>query len=203
MEGHKFIYVISVGCGSKEYLTIKAEKTVKNMDILIGHSRFGNLFDVPFIGLKNLSTDLDEVIKRYWGKKIGILVSGDAGFFSLAKTVYKRYKPYIKEVIPGISSFQLLFAKLKRGYEDVEFLSAHSKSSLKTDNLPNKSFILLCGKNGLPETIKASEVFKNFDIFAGCNLSLKDEGIFKIETEEDLDKLKQCKLCILFFERKA
>ncbi|WP_025209378.1 cobalt-precorrin-7 (C(5))-methyltransferase [Hippea sp. KM1] len=201
MEGHRFIYIISAGCGSEDYLTIKAKKTAKEMDVLIGHKRFKSLFDAPFVELKNLSDHLDELIRQYWGKRIGVVVSGDAGFFSLAKTIYKRYDPYIAEVIPGISSFQLLFAKLKRGYEEVGFFSAHSQNPISL-SLPKESFVLLCGKNKTEILDAWRDLSKDFDIFAGCNLSLNDERVFKLKTEKDIEALNECKLCILFFERK-
>jgi precorrin-6y C5,15-methyltransferase (decarboxylating) CbiE subunit len=55
-------------------------------------------------------------------------VSGDPGFFSYAKLIIDKIGIENCEVIPGISSVQLAFAKIGRTWNDACFMSLHGRT---------------------------------------------------------------------------
>ncbi len=78
------ITIISMGPGGKEYLTPpQAYEALKQADILIGSDKLKILYKefeifVPTKILEGTKTLINENIE----KKIGVLVTGDAGFYS-------------------------------------------------------------------------------------------------------------------------
>ncbi|UOD34939.1 precorrin-6y C5,15-methyltransferase (decarboxylating) subunit CbiE [Deferribacteraceae bacterium V6Fe1] len=197
---NKNIYIISAGCGNKDYLTVKALKTAEKVDFLIGAERFKNLFsENRYVVLKNTVKDAIEILSNEQSRIIGVVVSGDAGFFSLSKLLYARFKERIIEVIPGISSIQLGMARLFKSYDNVEFLSFHGKEIPFEEFEKKLEFCLHYNKNlyiisdynhkifdFLP---KLNNILANFQIYILNNLGLPDESIYKIESLQDINKL--------------
>lgn len=143
----KNLYIISTGIGDFDLISKKGEKVIMEMDILTGYPQLKKRdFGKPFYETKNIE-ELKEIISKFDGKKIGILVSGDAGFFSFAKKIYKELKDSIAGVIPSVSTFQYALAKIFETYEDVHFFSLHSNDNLEElknmMTIHNKIFILL------------------------------------------------------------
>ena len=62
---------------------------------------------------------LEELEKGSPGRRIALVVSGDPGFYSLAKKVIGRFGRDSVEVIPGILSLQILSARLGRSWVNV------------------------------------------------------------------------------------
>ncbi len=207
-EKHKkFIWIISAGLGIRDYLTFKAYNTAEKMDLLVGSRRFSTLFEHKnYIVLNNFSKDLDDIIMEHSDKKIGIVVSGDAGFYSLAKLIYKKYADNIAEVIPGISSFSMAFAKLKDSYENYSFYSLHSNSAdLDSVDFKHKErIVVLCGSVYTPKAILDEKrwLLNKFDVFVGCNLSLENEKIKQVKNLGDVDFLGKCGLSVMILKGK-
>lgn len=56
-----------------------------------------------------------------------VLATGDPGIASLAQPVIGRFGRESCEVIPGISSVQVAFARLALGWQDARIITAHSR----------------------------------------------------------------------------
>lgn len=129
-EGSKMnrnIYIISTGIGGLDLLTKKGENLIRDMDILAGYPQLKNCdFGKPFYETKNIE-ELKALSSMFSDGKIGVLVSGDAGFYSFAKKIYIELKDQIADVVPGVSTFQYALAKIFETYEDVKFYSLHSQ----------------------------------------------------------------------------
>lgn len=144
---NKNLYIISTGIGDFDLISKKGEKLIMEMDILAGYPQLKKRdFGKPFYDTKNI-VELKEIIAKFNDKKIGILVSGDTGFFSFAKKIYTELKDRIADVIPGVSTFQYALAKIFETYEDVLFFSLHSNDNLEElkniMTIHKKIFILL------------------------------------------------------------
>jgi len=125
------ISIVSLGPGDIRYLTQKALEVLDSADIIVGFKGLKlDLFGDKFHALKTLD-DLKAVLSRYESDKIAVVVSGDAGFFSFAKNLYEEFKDSISVVVPGVSSFQYAFGLMKKGYEDVHFVSFHGRAYKK------------------------------------------------------------------------
>ena len=56
-----------------------------------------------------------------------VMVSGDPGYYSLLDALRRGFPQEAIQVIPGISSFQLAFARLALPWHEAELLSFHGR----------------------------------------------------------------------------
>jgi len=174
------ITIISVGPGAKDLITIRGQKAIEEQDVIIG---FRESLDT-FAKGKNtvcpdrMRTGTIEYIENHPGQKIGVLVSGDAGFFSLAKFIIQRFGRDCVEVIPGVSSVSAGFAKIKNSWQDFGFRSVKQEENDLSDL--TKDTILLCDRKNTPEQILKNnpELKNSFDITVMKDISLETEQIF-------------------------
>jgi precorrin-6Y C5,15-methyltransferase (decarboxylating) len=125
------ITVVGIGPGSDGFLVPAAKDAIAGAKILAGAPRHL----VPFNGsgkiLLPMEGELDSFLdvlaeKRHCGKTV-LLLSGDPCLFSLLGKITARFSPDEYEVIPGVSSFQLLFAKLGIQWNGTEIASLHGR----------------------------------------------------------------------------
>jgi len=191
------IYIVGIGPGNSEYITIKAYNTVKNSDVVIGSKRALENFEINGKTLeltKNLKSELYEFLKKYKetdsNKTVSILSTGDPCFSGLLKTVmdFDFLKKEDIEVISGISSVQYAASKLKVSSEDYRILTLHGKEE-------NLKKLLECVKNNekvifLPNNLKNdleylinNGISKEKEAFVLENLSYENERIINDKLE--------------------
>ena len=120
--------IVGCGPGSREYLTRAAEKIVDEAEVVVGSPGLLALF--PEAGGEKLAVDgvyerLDMVEKISKQKKTVLLVTGDPGLHSMARLAIERLGRENCEVIPGISSVQLAFAKAGLVWDEARVMSYH------------------------------------------------------------------------------
>ncbi len=133
MEKRKKITIVGCGPGSASFLTEAARRAIAEASILAGAPHLLEMFATPvhericFGGDSGLDLEclLSAVSERSGEKRTAVLVSGDPGISSLARPVLKKFGKDACEVIPGISSVQLAFARLGLDWTDARILSAH------------------------------------------------------------------------------
>jgi precorrin-2 methylase len=108
--------VVGLGPGSPEYLLPLARQVIEEAETLAGGRRHLAPFEggkKKLIFLENgLESLLDAVDSRRESERIALLLSGDPCIFSLLGRIAARFSPGDYEVVPGLSSFQLLFTPL-------------------------------------------------------------------------------------------
>jgi len=130
-------YIVGIGPGSKEYLTLKAVNTVESSDIVIGSKRALNLFEdikthKVYLNANNIKEMIEYGIKKVnESLNVSILSTGDPGFSGLLKTVLKTTNNIEIEVIPGISSIQLCAARLQIPWDNADLITIHGKGVSK------------------------------------------------------------------------
>ncbi|HIQ38872.1 MAG TPA: cobalt-precorrin-7 (C(5))-methyltransferase [Methanothermococcus okinawensis] len=204
------IYIVGIGPGSREYLTLKAVETVKDADIVVGSRRALELFDIEedrgYILSKNIVEDLKKVIEysKKEKKSVVILSTGDPCFSGLLKTLlkYNIVNREDIEVIPGISSIQVAASKLKISWEDYHIVTLHGKEENRKVLLDlikdNKKVIFLPNKN-LKDDIEyliENGVDENKEIVICENLTYPKERIIECKLKDvlhlDLSYLVVC-----------
>jgi precorrin-6y C5,15-methyltransferase (decarboxylating) CbiE subunit len=123
------ISVIGIGPGSARFLTPAAREAVEASDLLVGGKNALALFpgEKP---RKRIDRNLEEVLeylRKNREKRIALLTSGDPGFFSILRYVTEAFPAEEIEVIPGISSLQLCFSKIREMWHDCRILSVHGR----------------------------------------------------------------------------
>ena len=128
----KKIIIVGCGPGAESYITPAAREAAQKADVLIVSRRLQDLF--PEIAAERIDsgTDIEGTIdtmaaRRDAGLQVVLLATGDPGIASLAQPVVKHFGRENCEVIPGISSVQVAFARLGVGWEDARIVSAHSR----------------------------------------------------------------------------
>ena len=135
------IFIIGIGPGAEEYLTIKAVECVKNCDYTVGSTRAIDLFsDVKntiAFNVKELVDKLEEGVDlAIDGNSVAILSTGDPGFSGVLNTVLrisdeKNFPKDNIEVIPGISSLQLAAAKNHIQWDNANVMTFHGRENIE------------------------------------------------------------------------
>ena len=130
---HNMIDVVSAGPGNEDLLTIQARKILDEAQVVFCARRNENLVAsadkrrplTPF------SAALEEMeTLRKSGLRIAVLLSGDAGLYSLLPVLEEHFGPDALRVSPGISSLQAFCARLCIPWQESRILSAHGRELL-------------------------------------------------------------------------
>ena len=201
-------YIIGVGPGTKEYLLPIALTQIKAADCLIGAKRilaeFRNLRKEEFSMEGNLGKIIPFVKAQKDKKKIAILVSGDSGLYSFLDTVSRKFKKDEYEVIPGISSMQLAFARIGESWQDAKILSLHGRSigNLATEVKRNPKVFLFTDPDFPPQKIAAYLIEKGMDKKRAVvceQLGYPEERVVDTSLKK-LTKMRDFKLCVMIIK---
>ena len=123
------VYLVGVGMGSPEAMTVGALEAIQSCPVLVGAPRLleswaGSHTCVPLIA----GADIAEYIDQQQEGPIGVLLSGDTGFYSGAKRLWALLGNHEVVTLPGISSLSYFCAKLHTDWQDVKIVSAHGRS---------------------------------------------------------------------------
>lgn len=186
IKGKKKIYLVGIGMGNLETMTLKAEKVIKTCDIIIGAKRM--VESLKSFNKKNfISYNYDEILnfieEHNEYENIVIAYSGDTSFYSGSKKMLEKLKKYDVELICGISSPVYFASKINKSLDDTKLISMHGKEeNIIYHILHNKKvFSLLGGKDSIKTLCKTLIFYKldNVNLYIGQNLSYKEEKIFK------------------------
>lgn len=183
------VSIIGIGTGI-DMMTNKASEKIQKAQILIGASRIIDLCNDNFdCSKKEIFKEYDfekikEITANYKDCEIAILVSGDTGFYSLADSLFDGLSDC--EVIPGISSVNSFFSKLKMSWQDAALISVHGRNNNIVDTVRrNKKTFVLTGNNiGDIADRLINAGYDDLPIFVGSNLDSKNEYIEKLKTSE-------------------
>ena len=121
------VTLIGCGCGM-ESLTVEAAVAVEQAELLIGADRLLAPWQGTTPCLEAVrAKDIAAAIENHSEKEICVLFSGDSGFYSGAGTLFSQLEGEAPVLLPGISSLQVLSARLKEPWQDWKLCSAHGK----------------------------------------------------------------------------
>ncbi len=193
----KKIYIVGIGMGNPNTITIKGKECICNSKVLIGAKRMVDSFVTETQQAKYAISPkeiLDLIGEHDDVDDISILMSGDVGFFSGAKKLRElindKYgsiegNESIKfEYIPGISSLSYFSSIIGSSWDDSKIISLHGRDDVDSAVVLNneKTFFLTDGgENTVKEICKRlvqaglGEAF----VYVGEKLSYEDENITK------------------------
>ena len=200
---------MGIGPGTAEYLLPIARKTVEACEVLIGGQRALDLFDdlaKETLIIKAQLAPLVDYLKKNRHRKIAVLVSGDPGFYSMLTFLSKHFPPEELEIIPGISSIQLAFARLKATWQDAGLASLHGRDlaildQLMAQGLPKLG--LLTDPDHSPQKIAAYLLNKGYTVkrVVVCqNLAYPDEQILVTTLGELINNTEKYLNCVMVIE---
>ncbi len=182
------ITIVSCGPGSPDYIPPIARKAIAAADMLVGAPRLLALFPEPDVPRHAVRTDISGLLETLAGtsqsKQIVVLVTGDAGLFSLSRSVIKRFGRACCHVIPGISSVQLAFARLGLEWADARIISLHQSIPAEAEPFaPYAKIALLAGGAQSLQWIREQwrqTPGRPHRIFIMEHLSLDSERIYEV-----------------------
>ncbi len=205
----KRINIIGCGPGSADYLTPIASKHARSMPILVGATRLLDLFPdfsgqkLPFTGTPALLNLLEST-----PGKIGVLVSGDTTYFSLAESIVKHFGIESCELIPGISSIQVALSRFGLKQNTTRIISAHANTpDIAPQTLNHEESILILGGNpkSRPWLLELIRQTANTHILHICiDLTLDSEQTITLNTPspETLTTYLEYSRLILLLQRR-
>ena len=187
------ILVLGVGPGAPEYLTQKARELAQSCHVLIGGERNLSMFQefalekIPLTG--SLETVIDYMKEHFGRKRIGVLVSGDPGLFSMLGVLRRHFPEEALDVVPGISALQYFFARLKLPWNDAVIVSLHGREEKELVPIIKGSSkaVIFTDKRWTPEAICSlllEEGVTGKKVFVGEKLSYPDERILAGKLED-------------------
>ena len=138
------IIVVGIGPGSPDYLLPIALKKIKNAKVLVGSARALSTYVQEGIKKYNITGDLTAVMtfieENLRSADVIVLVSGDPGYYSLLPALKRTFSTVEIEVIPGISSMQVAFSRIKIAWQEATLLSFHGRipSQEQIEYIPEK-----------------------------------------------------------------
>lgn len=111
---HK-VYVVGIGPGDFEQMTVKAARVLKESDVIIGYTVYIDLVREHLPGKEFLSTPMTKEADRCHmafseaqkGRTVSMICSGDAGVYGMAGPMYEigvKHPDIELEIVPGVTA---------------------------------------------------------------------------------------------------
>jgi len=190
------VTLVGTGCGDPGTMTEEVKRTLENADVVIGAPRLLEAVEgytkpesikVPEIKASMILRAIEDESEKVAGAdgncSVCVAYSGDSGFYSGTRSLL----PLLEEagieakVMPGISSIQVMAARLKRPWQDWKLVSAHGTDCDPVAEVMEgkEVFFLTGGALGPAELCsKLTEAgLGELKVWIGEKLSYKDEII--------------------------
>jgi cobalt-precorrin-7 (C5)-methyltransferase len=203
------IIICGCGPGSAELLTPAVYNAASKAEVLVGAPRLLALF--PEVGGERIAVgaDIEKVLAQIAearDKRVVVLVSGDPCLCSLAQPVLKRFGRGACEVIPGISSVQVAFARLGLDCLNARILSAHrALPDVNSESLADvDTLAILAGHAEAPAWIAGlcERLGAQRQLFLCENLTLENERVREL-TPAELRKANVSSLAIVIVAKRG
>ncbi|WP_019849767.1 bifunctional cobalt-precorrin-7 (C(5))-methyltransferase/cobalt-precorrin-6B (C(15))-methyltransferase [Desulfitobacterium sp. PCE1] len=188
------IQILGIGPGTRAWVSQAVEEMVHQSDVLVGGQRALKLFP-DFKGESyRVSGNLAETLKTLQrvlqqGKKASVLVSGDPGFYSLLPWLKREFPQEEIQVLPGLSSIQLAFARAGIPWQDAELLSVHGRPLNCLPLHLSRPLGVLTGGENSPQ--KIAEYYHTYDfnpqISLGNALTYPEERWLNTDAHQLMD----------------
>ncbi|MEQ8236527.1 MAG: precorrin-6y C5,15-methyltransferase (decarboxylating) subunit CbiE [Syntrophomonadaceae bacterium] len=205
------VKIVGTGPGDGRYITPLALDLIREAEVLVGGKRLLEQLAGPHQEQFAIASDLPAVLEfiesRRSQRKVVVLASGDPGLYSIAAYLAANMDPQYLEMIPGISSVQLMFARLKLPWQEVQILSLHGREGEGFEGRFARPGVtaLLTGGEWTPQEI-ASHLLKSglpdCPAAIGKDLSYPGEKIIRTslsELTEHSGDLSNC-VMVVFYE---
>jgi precorrin-6Y C5,15-methyltransferase (decarboxylating) len=199
-------------------MTGQAVSALRNARVVLGGGRVleaigrdtgARLVELPADGMVGAVTGMLENEMRLGD--VTLAVSGDPGFYSLAKRVMARFGRDEVTLIPGVSCLQMMAARLRKSWAGVSSVTLHGRARGDIDSVAAKllsspALVVLFGDPGkISEDIGrlcADERIKRASAALGWDLGLPGERITEAASLGEIDaEARGGRLAVLWLEK--
>lgn len=186
------VNIIGIGPGNPDLLTGAARQAIAESNVLIGDKRMLSAFadDSKTVYDTIKTSAIAEIAAKADPVKdvLAVLVSGDVGFFSLAKTISGKLPDCECVRYCGISSLVYFASKLQLSWDDAKIVSMHGRDqNLVAAVAQNKKVFSLTGGEHSPQALckqLCEHGMGQVTVYVGENLSYPEEKITQGTAEE-------------------
>lgn len=107
----KKLYVIGIGPGGLDHLTIKAKKAIEESEIIVGYTKYIDMIkpllegkEVFATGMKGEEERCKKAIELAEDKIVSVVSTGDSGIYGMAGLILQLKNEAEVEVIPGVTA---------------------------------------------------------------------------------------------------
>ena len=105
------LYVIGIGPGGLEHMSLRAKKAIEESDIIVGYIKYIEMIK-PLIqgkeiyanGMRGEEDRCKEALRLSKDKVVSVVSTGDSGIYGMAGLILELKKDEVVEVIPGITA---------------------------------------------------------------------------------------------------
>ena len=205
----KRVVMAGIGMGSEDTRTQGVLRAVRESECVIGARRMVQSVDTAGKRVCEavLAKDIANIIRTGPELSYTVLLSGDTGFYSGAKSLLRELGDEVEtEVMPGIGSLTYFCARLKRPWEDVRAISLHGRECDFIREVKNNAavFSLLGGDSGAKEALRRliDAGLGSVRVYVGENLGYPEETI-TCGTAQELAEKDFASLSVLLVENDA
>ena len=179
-------------------MTVEVKEEIKKAKQVLSFKRVAKSLEFlrdDFYIIKKVG-EIDTYIGRQ--NDVLLLASGDPCFYGILE-YFKKKNIKIHKVLPGLSSFQYMMAKLGKSWQGAEFFSFHGRST-DLDMMRDSplSIVLTDEKNTAPFLAeRLADIGMRGKIYTGYNLSYGDERIIKIRIGESLESASSLAVMVI------
>lgn len=202
------IAIVGCGPGGLDYVTPAALKCIEQADVLAGTKRLLDAFPGSRAKRLVIGGDLEagmDQIATFRRQRVAVLVTGDTGLCSLARHVIRRFGRETCEVIPGISSVQVAFARIGADWLGVRIINAHHGiPDIAPASLAGTRKLAILGGHlaSRPWMAEVAAVLgRDYRVYVCENLTLPDERVRTI-LPKSLRNLKAAALHVMIMIHK-
>lgn len=105
------LYVIGIGPGGIDHMSLKAMETIKSCDIIVGYNKYIDMIkeildgkEVYQTGMMKEKERCEKALELSREKNVALVSTGDSGIYGMAGLVLELRKDENVEVIPGITA---------------------------------------------------------------------------------------------------
>ncbi len=198
------VNIVGIGPGNPDLLTGAAHQAIARSNILLGDKRmlaaFADSSKTVYDTIKTEAIALVAAKADPAKDELAVLVSGDVGFFSLAKTISGKLPDCECVRYCGISSLVYFASQLQLSWDDAKIVSMHGRTqNLVAAVAQNKKVFSLTGGDNSPQALCAQlceHGLGQVQVYVGENLSYPEEKITS-GTAEEISALKFPSLSVM------
>ncbi len=111
----KKLFVVGIGPGAPEYMTLACKKAIESSDVIVGYSKYVELVKPIFTDKEFFDTPMKREVERCRealriaseGKTVSMICSGDAGVYGMSGLILELSEEYPEveiEVVAGVTA---------------------------------------------------------------------------------------------------
>lgn len=105
------LYVIGIGPGGLDEMTLRAAKAIEESDIIVGYTKYIEMVkdlikdkEIFKTGMRGEEERCKEALKLSKDKKVALISTGDSGIYGMAGLILEMREDEDVEIIPGITA---------------------------------------------------------------------------------------------------